>query len=576
MFISPGRLAAPLSQGVSARFWPLAVVLSFLLVTSGVAELGQSSPASKRDDVNLGATSETTTFNPLFDTGQLVPLLFTSDVVYDQAWRLFPHGVEYVPSLKDGTWTVDGETMTLVWRLKPRRWHDGRPVTCADYVFTFNVLRDEQTPEPVWGRPRLISSVSCDRAEGRQVTVRWRRRWLGPPSGNFLGNFDVLGGRFVIPRHVVERFYRTNPSTLDRAAYGTDPRVTVGDGPYRWVEWRRGEVAILEAVPDHPIFGTPRIRRIVRRMYRTLLDMQNAMLAGSLDVLYGVHGSPAFAAELQQREGDRIRLVSSPGGRFEHIDFNLDHPVLRDLRVRRAIAHTISRPEVWQSASRPFRPPFRMAHSYLPDLHPGHTSDVPTYPYDPARARRLLREAGFTPGPDGILRNAGGERLSLELLTGEAPLRRAVVRMIQQQLLEVGIEVSILSFPSRVFFDLLRKRNFKAMILYQLNFAPQDTCDGLYTSDAIPGEQNAWSGFNYPGYRNPEMDRLCQEAARELDWERRAELLRRTARIFARDLPALPLVFPSGVDAVRVGLENYKPNFLNTSPTWNAYEWYWK
>lgn len=554
----------------------LCLVIFLALVVGGSA-LGQPSSASKRDDINLGATAETTTFNPLFDSGQLIPLLFTSDVVYDRAWRLVPLGVEYVPSLKDGTWAVDGETMTLVWRLKPRRWHDGRPVTCEDYVFTFNVLRNDRIPPVItfaWDRARdPITNVSCTGSGRNEITVRWRRRSLWAATG-VLGGFGVIGG-FVIPRHVVERFYRTNPSTLDRAPYGTDPRVTIGDGPYRWVEWRRGEVAILEGVTDHPIFGTPRIRRIMRRMYRSPLDMQNAMFAGSLDTLFSVHNFPSIAAELQQRGGDRIRLVSSPGLRFEHIDFNLDNPVLRDLRVRRAIAHAINRPEVWQSASRPFRAPFRVAHTYLPHLHLGHPPDVPTYSFDPSRARRLLREAGFTPGPDGILRNTDGERLSLELLASmDSPLRSAAIRVIQQQLLEVGIEISILTFPSRVFFDLLGKRKFKAMILYALLFAPEDTCQGLYNSHAIPSVQNGWKGSNYPGYRNAEMDELCQKADREMDLERRAGLLRRTARVFARDLPALPLVFPSRVDAVRVGLENFKPNFDN--PTWNAHEWYWK
>jgi len=549
-------------------------LLLVLLVALGHAPpAGVAAATAIRDDINLGGltASELGTFNPLFGIGQLTPLLFTRDTVYDERWRLVPQGVEYIPSFKDGTWRIDGDAMTLVWRLKPRRWRDGRLVTCSDYVFTFNVLRNPQIPEPA-GRfdvvSKLLTNVSCDRPDGLTVTARWSGRYLGAVRG-------IVGG-FVIPRHAAERFYRGNPSGFDKAPYGTDPRVTIGDGPYRLVDWRRGELAVLEAVVNHSIFGTPRIRRIVRRIYRTRTDMVNAMVAGTLD---GMPVFPAMAAELKRRAPDRFQFVNPADLFFEHIDFNLDNAVLRDVRVRRAIVHALNRAEVWRSTMEGFSTPFRVAHGYLPPLHPGYAADVPTYPYDPDRARRLLREAGYTLGPDGILVNAVGDRLSLELITREdVPPRRAAIQVTQRQLRQVGIDVSILTFPPRVFFDdMLHRRKFKAMALYAWVFYPEDDCDGLYTSDGIPTQQNGWTGQNYPGYRNPEMDRLCKEASREMDWDKRARLLRQTGRIFARDLPAVPLVFPSPqIDAVRVGLENFKPNVLNDFPTWNAYEWYWK
>lgn len=153
--------------------------LSWLVVTVAVfplpaarsqsSELARSGPAVDRDTVVIGTVeNEPNGLNPFFGRGQqesfweIFTVLFTQDVQRDAAWRPFPQGVEYLPSAGDGTWRLDGEKMTLVWRLRPRQWHDGHPVTCADYVFTHRLQRDEQVRERS-GLNR-IANVSCPKA----------------------------------------------------------------------------------------------------------------------------------------------------------------------------------------------------------------------------------------------------------------------------------------------------------------------------------------------------------------------------------------------------------------------------
>jgi len=548
------------------------VVLAFLLVASVSGTPIGAAPAAGRDQVVIAFVGDPSTLNPLFAdplfaTGTITPTIFTRDAVHDERWRLVPIGVEYLPSVKDGTWKVRGETMTLLWRLKPRNWHDGRPVTCADYVFTFDVIRNELVPLQHPGfreaRSRIVN-VTCPKgADGRDILVRWNSRFVQA------GNSPILGG--PLPHHVVERFYRTNPSRLDQTPYGHDPTVTVGDGPYRLVEWRRGESLTVEAVAGHPIFGTPRIKRITWKFFPTGPARIPAMLGGMVDVLGAI--DPIRADILKREGGGGIRVHNVPDVSWEHIDFNLNNPLLQDVRVRRAIVHAINRSTVYPVP----REQFQIAHTYLSPLHPGHADDARTYPYDPAGARRLLAEAGFIPGPDGILANAAGQRLSLELTSREDfPLRVLAVQRIQQQLRQIGIEVVIANFPSRVFFDeILPRRRFKAMALYAWTFEPTSGCDTIFTSAGIPSDENGWTGSNFPGYKNADMDRLCRDISRELDQDRRAQLLKETARIFARDLPAIPLVFPRFLAASRVGLENVKPNALEPI-TWNAHTWYWR
>lgn len=143
----------------------------------------------------------------------------------------------------------------------------------------------------------------------------------------------------------------------------------------------------------------------------------------------------------------------------------------------------------------------------------------------------------------------------------------------------MGIEITILNFPARVFFgETMQRRKFKAMGMYSWILDPDSDCDGLYTADAIPSEQNNWAGgLNYPGYRDAEMDGTCKAIAREIDEENRNRLLNESARIFSRDLPALPLYFQITIAAAKVRLQNFSPiPIAGYYDTGNVHQWYWE
>lgn len=115
------------------------------------------------------------------------------------------------------------------------------------------------------------------------------------------------------------------------------------------------------------------------------------------------------------------------------------------------------------------------------------------------------------------------------------------------------------------------------MSMYGWIFETDSDCNLLYTADGIPTEQNGWEGANFAGYANPEMDRVCKRASREIDARVRNQLLKESAQIFARDLPALPLFFLSALGAAKVGLRNFGVVGLgSTKATWNAHTWYWE
>lgn len=558
----------------------LLVGISVTVLTAPPTAQSHPAPAAGRDQVVIGVGTEADFLNPLFTvapaaliTNAVLSTIFTADVPLNSAWRPVAQGVEYLPNLSDGSWRVDGGRMRLTWRIKRRFWHDGRPVTCGDYVFTHTLVRNEEVP--VHDRPDpLIASVECPHgAGGTTVVVNWAK--THPYANHQVIPFGPL------PRHVLAGAYQRSPSRLPEAPFGNLAAATIGDGPYRLVEWRKGRSITVEAVPDHPILGTPKIRRIVWRFNPDFNALVSELLAGTVDVLPQSAFGPRvdMAIELERRAAGRVKVFYEAGLSWEHIDINIDNPLLQNVLVRRALAYGINRTQIVQQR---FAGRLPVSHTYLPRRHAGFTDAVTKYPYDPAKARALLAQAGFVPGSDGIVRSATGQRLSLELnTTAESAIRVQVAQLIQQQLRQIGVEIVVVNFPARVLFDqLLQRRQFKALAYYSWVVRPTFDCDELFTSDDIPAESNRWEGKNYPGYRNPEMDEACRGAATELDEGRRNAWFRRSAAVFSRELPALPLYYGARAAAAKSGLENFSfgasCSDCTVDHTWNAHTWHWR
>lgn len=570
--IRRSRNRAPLAGPV------LGLAISLLLglaagMPVNMARAAVGGPAAGADQVVIGIAQAPDTLNPLFAqtaAAQVVmATIFTVDVQRNAAGTPFPQGVRDLPSVKDGTWRLDGERMTLLWQIRSRSWADGAPVGCGDYVFSHRVARDARVPIAVRDLTNRIAEVSCpDGPSGSRVRVVWKERY---PHANL--QVTEFG---AIPRQALEPAFARNPAGLRTAPYGTDARATIGDGAYRLVEWRRGSSLTVEASGRHPIFGTPQIRRISWRVIADRDALVSTMLSGAIDAISTVGVTFEQAVQLQRSSAGHLTVFFEPGLTWEHLDFNLDHPLLQDLRIRRAIALAIDREQITQEVFGGRQP---VAHSYLPPRHPGYTaSGIQRYPYAPGRARALLQAAGFSPGADGLLRNAAGTRLSLELSTTAGHrAREQVEQIIQANLREVGIEITIRNYPARVFFgEITGRRKFPALAMYAWVMSPTSDCDQLYTSDGIPAEGNGWAGQNIPGYRSPEMDRLCKAAARELDSERRVRFLRASAALFSRDLPALPLYHTVSLAASKPALRNFLPVQIGaTYETWNASRWSW-
>jgi peptide/nickel transport system substrate-binding protein len=474
--------------------------------------------------------------------GQVSAALFVGLVGWNADWELVPRMAQEVPTLENGQWRLlPNNEMEVTYRLRPGfKWHDGTPVTAGDAVFAWEVLRDPRVgairPAPV------ISAVTAPDAS--TIVVRWNTR-------SHTANLGVP----LLPRHLLEAQFRENPAGIRTGAYAARP---VGNGPYRLVEWVRGRHIRLQAVDDYAE-GRPRIPNLVFRLFPTAAEA-----AAATEELH-----VNFAGARPPGEFETVRM---PSLIFEHIVVNLDNPQLRDRRVRQALLYAVDRDVI---RARAWGVGTEVAHTWLPPGHVAHHPGVRRYGRDLDLARRLLAEAGWSPGPDGIMRNAAGERLDLVIMTTPGnPARERTQDLLIEQWRAVGVAARKENPPD--FFQRLVRPRFPHLAMFAWVMSPITDGYDMWHSARIPSEANRFHGTNFAGWRNEENDRLLDQIGVEVVASRRIELQRRQQEVWAEELPVLPLWFRSEVVLVHRGLTGVRPTGIPGGLVWNVHEWAWR
>jgi peptide/nickel transport system substrate-binding protein len=539
------------------------------LLLSGGAALAQ--PA--RDQLTIGLTQYPATFHPNIEAMAAKSYIhgFTRHplTVRDPDWNLVCLGCETLPSLDNGLavreTTPDGrDGIRVTWRLREGwRWGDGTPVSAEDMLFAWQAGRDFTTG---FGAAEFYrQAYEATVVDPRTITLRFDRVTFDYASA---GNWEPL------PAHIERRRWEDDPRGYrSRSAYETETtNPGLWNGPYRIAAVQPGAGVTLErsAAWHGP---APAFRRIAIRTVENTAALEAQLLAGQIDMIAGELGLPLDqAAALERRAGTRFRFLHKPGLVYEHIDLNLDTPALADRRVRQALLMAIDRGQV---VARLFEGRQTVAHSTVNPLDWVHDPAVRQWPFDLGRARALLEEAGWRPGADGIRRNAAGDRLSLDLITTAGNRsREAVQQVIQGMWRAAGIETRLRAEPPRVFFgETVSRRRFAGAALFAWISAPEQVPRTTLHSAEIPRPETSWSGQNYTGFRNAEMDALLEAIPVELDRERRRALWHRLQAIYSEELPALPLWFRSDTHILPTWLEGLRPTgHLNPSSLW-AEEW---
>ena len=510
-----------------------------------------SAPGAPRGSaVVFDLATDPTSLNPLFlhpDAAsveqQVARLAFEPFIDLDERGRPQPALLREIPTVGNGGLSADGRTIT--YRLRPGvRWSDGRQVTSADVLFTLHAILDPRNPVRSHEGYDLIDRATAPNAQ--TVVFHLKRPWAPAVMTYFSYGTSA---QFVLPAHVLQQ-----QQPLAQAPFNAAP--TVGDGPYSFVSWNRGEGLRYVANPSY-WRGKPRVQsldiRIAPDPSTNLLMLQS----GSLDWNLVAPAQFQIVAKKQNLRFDTVPTAVVAG-----LVLNARHTPLNDARIRRALAMSIDREAI---SSKITLGKYPVADMLQPQFSWAYDPTIREPRFDPAAADSLFDAAGWRRGSDGV-RRSGNERFHLvyvqfpESMTGVR-----VATTVQAELRQRGIDVTIKGVSNAQLF--LPKTGTLASGTFDLAYVPFTM--GADPDDSFVLQCNGAS--NYMGWCNSQVDRLERDAIASTSQTQRRALYGQIARIVADDVPIVYLFNANYIYAYSDRLHGFAPNaFL---PTWNAGAW---
>lgn len=488
--------------------------------------------------VDLGDTyvnssiSDAKNLNPVLvadsASDELCGLIYNGLVKYDKDLNVIGDLAESYEVRRGG--------LELVFHLRHGvRWHDGQPFTADDVLFTYQKVRDPKTI--CYFADEFLDVDQVTAPDPYTVRVTYKK-----PYAPGLGSW----GLHIIAKHVYAGGGDFNAHPANRKPIGT--------GPFKFKAWKTDQYVTLDANLDY-FEGRPDIDHYV---YRIIPDQSVQFMEMRNQSVDGVELTPdqfkAYDAMFQHHQ--RFRY---PAFKYIYMGFNLQHPLFRDLRVRRAITMAIDRQAlvdgILLGLGHPISGPYPLnAWAYNKSVAP--------LPYDLTAARQWLAEAGWRPDADGHLKKDGNP-FAFTLLTNQGnKVRELSAEIIQQQLAKLGIDVQIRVMEFSALQDQLDKKNFDAVIIgWQLGLDPDNY--SIWHS----GER-----FNFVSYHNPDVDRLLIDGRRTFDLAARTGIYHQLHALIAADCPYVFLYCPDDLIAIHKRFQG--PAVAPAGIGWNFREWW--
>lgn len=448
-----------------------------------------------------------------------------------------------VPSLDNGGISRDGLRYTFRLR-RGVTWHDGRPFTAADVAFTHKALMDPAID--VRGRAGWNKVSGVDTPDDATVVFRF-----SAVDAPFLDRVATLG---ILPRHILGEL--SGAEIKGHRWF----RAPVGLGPFVFKEWVPGSHLVLARNPGYWKPGRPYLDRVIYKIVPDANTLLNQLETGDIDTRVRLPNEQVDVV----RKLPNLTLVSTPTVTPWLLWMNHTVAPFNDRRVRQALAHGFDKERLARTILGGHVTP---AWQLLPPRSWAHNPKVVHHAHDPARAQRLLEEAGWKPGPDGI-RAREGKRLSFELANiGGEQERVQVLSFIQQQWKQIGVEARIRTVDvGTMWGNMLPRRQFEMAYSYTGRLPDPDMATHYLSPELKPTT-------NFPGYANPEVDRLLLAAAATVDREKRRAAYLRAQEIVAEDVVHLFLYWLNANTVLGKRVQGYRPA-PGYNEFWNADEWW--
>lgn len=521
-----------------------ALLIAYVCGTTPIA-------AGSGSSVHFAIGADPQSLDPLFahpDAGgveaELARLIFEPFVDIDASGHQIPVLLSRIPTVANGDLSPDGRT--IVYHLRPGvRWHDGVAVDAHDVLFTLHAILDDRNP--VRSREGYDRIVAADAIDAHTVRIHLRAAWA--PAVASLFSYGTAP-QYVLPAHLLEHEAR-----LDQSAFGAHP---VGNGPFRFVRWERGDHLEYEANPQY-WRGAPKVDQLEVRIIPDPGANFTALLSGAIDwsVL-----SPAQWKSVAQRSD--LHFHDVPLAMAVGLALNTRHAPLDDPRVRRAIAASLDRRAISEKLTFGRYPPMETSQRLQSWAHDANAMQPA---YDPLAADRALDAAGWVRGADGIRVKAGHRLMLVYTFFPESQTGVRVATFVERALRARGIDVVLKSVSNAKLFLPAAQGGVLASGAFDLAYIPWPL--GADPDDAAL--LTCVGALNYGRWCDAEVDRLEAQAQASPDRATRVRLYGQVQARTTRDVPIVFLFDPAYVYATRPGLTGFAPNAF--SATWNAANW---
>src|SRR5215471_4792427 len=458
-------------------------------------------------------------FNPLLGSDQLLSFGF----VYEP--------LVYVNPLQNGRttpmlatsfqWGAGNKSLTFTIR-KNVKWNDGTPMSAADVVYTFNLMKKY----PALDLPGVWSVLSSVTASGDQVTMNFK----APAVPDF---YYIADQTPIMPEHVWSKI--SNPVTY------ANPH-PVGTGPYK-VNPCSGQNVTYTANPNYWQPGLPKIKKVQYPAF-TSNNTANDQLANG-QAQWGSQYIPNIKAFYTSKSPD-FHYWFPPTVNVSVVP-NLTNSLLANVKVRQAISYAIDRAKVSSIGESTYEPPANQAGIVTPTFTSWLDSSLASkyhYAYDPVKAKQILTSAGFKLGSDGIMANSKGQKLSFSIINiGDYSDWVASVQVIQQNLKAVGIQITPNNLSNTAFTAALYAGKYQLAYYDQQSFGPgpyYELRNWLLSTNSAPIGQTAAS--NYERYSNPATDKLIQSYAATTSTTEQHSIVSQLQQVMLSQLPIIPVV----------------------------------
>ncbi len=453
------------------------------------------------------------------------------------------------------SWSFSADKKTLTFKLRPNiKWHDGQPLTAKDVAFTLTAIASPKYNGGAFSQVEVLSGADAYH-DGKATTVSGIKviddRTIALTTDKvYAPILATLAGIMILPQHIYGKIAVEN---WQKDATNRSP---VGSGPFKFKQYRSGELIELEANKAY-FEGRPCLDRLIVR-FGDANTMLAALVKGEVDAAPVPVPS---VASVKSNASVKLTVVNQLD--FDYIGTNLRNPILADKAVRTAMAYAINRKAIVTGLMSGYG---TVVDTIFPKSHWAYPGNVKPIPYDPALAQKTLDDAGWT--MSGGVRSKAGKALKFRLFyTTGNPVRERGAALIQANLRQIGIQVDLQSmdFPTLVTYLLPKDGQSKARAvnatdfdLFILGFGiERDPSEYLsyFTSDGQPP-----NGYNFTGYTDPAGGSLLTRGQETVAQTARKSLYNQFGLLMRDQLPWIPLTQAQALYGNQTRLHNFAPD----------------